>query len=48
MMNFQGNEFEMKTREERSLSADGKVLTIVTTRSNPQGDRTSKQVFNKQ
>ena len=41
-------DFEIGVIEELSLSEDGKVLTIKTTRSTPQGENTSKQVFNKQ
>ncbi len=41
-------DFEIGMIEEYSLSEDGKVLTIKTTRSSPQGENTSKQVFNKQ
>jgi hypothetical protein len=44
----QGDTREVSTHEEYTLSADGKTLTITTTRPTPQGDRTSKQVFNKQ
>jgi hypothetical protein len=40
-------EFDISIKTEYSLSADGKVLTITTTRSTPQGDNTSKQVYNK-
>jgi hypothetical protein len=41
-------EFDLGRKEEWELSADGKVLTITVTDSNPMGDRTSKQVYNKQ
>jgi len=41
-------DFEIATKDEWSLSADGKVLTITSTRSTPAGDNTSKQVYNKQ
>ena len=47
-VNFQGNEFEVETQEVRSLSADGKTMTVETTTTTPQGDRTGKQVYNKQ
>jgi len=41
-------DMEMPFKEEYSLSADGKVLTVTTTSATPQGDqRTSKQVYNK-
>jgi hypothetical protein len=46
-VSFQGNEFEIATREVRSLSADGKTMTVETTSTTPQGDRTSKQIYNK-
>lgn len=39
--------FSISTREERSLSADGKEMTIQTTASTPQGDIDNKQVFTK-
>lgn len=39
---------EMPFKEEYSLSADGKVLTVISTSSNPQGEQqTRKQVYNK-
>lgn len=41
-------DMEMGSIEEYSLSEDGKILTIKATRSTPMGERTSKQVFNKQ
>jgi hypothetical protein len=41
-------EFEMEIKDEYSLSADGKVLTVSTTRTTPGGEQTSKQVYNKQ
>jgi len=41
-------EMEIATKEAYSLSEDGKVLTITTTRTTPQGERTTKQVYNKQ
>lgn len=41
-------DMEIGSVEEYSLSEDGKILTIKSTRSTPQGERTSKQVFNKQ
>ena len=44
----QRGEMEIATKEIYSLSADGKVLTITTTRTTPQGERTTKQVYNKQ
>lgn len=47
-MSTQSGNFDMKVKEEMSLSKDGKELTIKTTRSTPRGDRTSKLVFVKQ
>ena len=41
-------EFEIEIKDEYSLSADGKVLTVSTTRTTPGGEQTSKQVYNKQ
>ncbi len=40
-------EMEMKFKEVYSLSADGKTLTVTSTNSTPNGERTSKQVYNK-
>jgi hypothetical protein len=39
--------FSISTKEERTLSADGKEMTIQTTASTPQGDINNKQVFTK-
>lgn len=39
--------FSLTTKEERSLSTDGKEMTIQTTASTPQGDINNKQVFTK-
>jgi hypothetical protein len=46
-VSFQGNEFEITTREVRSLSADGNTMTVETTNTTPQGERTTRQVYNK-
>src|SRR5207247_3592228 len=40
-------DFEVQVKEEFSLSADGKTLTVHTTRNTPMGENTMKQVFNK-
>jgi hypothetical protein len=40
-------EFDIETKDVYSLSADGKVLTVTTTRTTPQGDNTTKTVYNK-
>jgi hypothetical protein len=39
--------FSLTTKEERTLSADGKEMTIQTTASTPQGEVNNKQVFTK-
>jgi hypothetical protein len=41
-------DFEITTKDEYSLSSDGKVLTVTTTTTTPQSDNTAKQVYNKQ
>ncbi len=38
---------EMQFKEAYALSDDGKVLTVTSTTNTPQGERTSKQVYNK-
>ncbi len=38
---------EMPFKESYTLSADGKVLTVTSTRPSPDGERTVKQVYNK-
>jgi hypothetical protein len=38
----------VKTKEVRTLSDDGKTMTVTTTRDTQQGTRTSKTVFDKQ
>ena len=43
----QRGDFDLEIKEVYSLSSDGKVLTIQTTRNTPMGENTSKQVFNK-
>lgn len=43
----QFGEREMQFKEVYALSADGKVLTVTSTMNSPQGERTSKQVYNK-
>jgi hypothetical protein len=39
--------FALTTKEERTLSADGKEMTIHTTATTPQGDIDNKQVYTK-
>jgi hypothetical protein len=46
-MSTQRGDMEIPTKEVYSLSADGKVLTIETTRSTRRGDMKGKQVYNK-
>ena len=40
-------DFDIKSKDEYALSEGGKVLTITSTTSSQQGERTAKQVFNK-
>ncbi len=47
-MQTQRGDFDIDIKEEYALSADGKVLTIQTTRNTPGGENTLKQVYNKQ
>lgn len=47
-VNTPNGEFEIEIKDEYSLSADGKVLTVTTTRTTPGGEQTAKQVYNKQ
>ena len=42
---FQG--MSITTKETRSLSSDGKEMTVETAATTPQGERNSKQVFTK-
>jgi len=44
---FNGNDFKATTTEKMSLSADGKVLTIVRHSESPRGAADSTLVFNK-
>ena len=41
-------DMQVKTKEVRSLSADGKTMTVVTTSTTPQGERTRTTIFDKQ
>ena len=43
-----GQSYSTQVKEEYSLSKDGKVLTLKTTRISNRGTETSKQVFNRQ
>ena len=36
------------SKEVRTLSEDGKIMTVVTTRTTPNGEQTSKRVYDKQ
>lgn len=47
-MSRQGESYNMPIKEEYSVSKDGKVLIIKTTRTTPRGEATIKQVFNRQ
>ena len=38
----------VNSKEVRSLSADGTMMTVVTTRTTPNGEQTTKRVFDKQ
>jgi hypothetical protein len=46
-INSPRGDFDLQVKEEFSLSADGKTLTVQTTRDTPMGENTSKQVFTK-
>ncbi len=45
---FNGNAFEVKGSDTWTISADGKVVTLVGKYSGPQGETTSKMVYDKQ
>ena len=47
-MSMGGNEMKVTTHEGRSLSADGKHMTVVTTMTTPRGERTRKAVYDRQ
>jgi hypothetical protein len=46
-MSTPNGDFDIGIKNEYALSEGGKTLTITTTRSQPDGDRTSKQVYTK-
>ena len=46
-MSTPNGDFDIGIKNEYALSEGGKTLTITTTRSQPDGDRTSKQVYSK-
>ena len=46
--NGQNGPVTTSSKEVRTLSADGKVMTITTTRQTPNGETTTKQVYDKQ
>lgn len=48
MLNFDGQTFDVKGTETWTLSGDGKTLTVQTNAASPQGDITSKAVYDKQ
>ena len=47
-LDFNGQTFDVKGTETWTLSSDGKTLTVQTNASSPQGDITSKAVYDKQ
>jgi hypothetical protein len=47
-MNGPNGAMTMSSKEVRTLSEDGKTMTVVTTRSGPNGEVTSKRVYDKQ
>lgn len=48
MMSFNGNSFEIKSKENWSISADAKVLTIESETTTQMGVTNTKLVYNKQ
>jgi hypothetical protein len=46
--NGQNGAMTITSKEVRALSADGKVMTVTTTRTTPNGEQTSKRVYDKQ
>jgi hypothetical protein len=46
-MSTPNGDVELAVKDEYAVSDDGTVLTLTSTRTTPQGDRTSKQVYNK-
>ncbi len=46
--NMRGRDYSTTVKEEYTLSKGGKTLTIKTTRSTPRGERSFKQVFDRQ
>ena len=47
-MQTPNGERTIKSKEVRSLSKDGKTMTVTTTTESPMGTRTNKRVFDKQ
>lgn len=45
---FNGNSFEVSVKQAWTLSADGKTLTVANSVSSPQGEFSSKAVYDKQ
>ena len=47
-MSTPNGDMTITAKEVRSVSADGKTMTVVTTSQSPMGDRTTKRVYDKQ
>ena len=47
-MNGQNGPMTITSKEVRTLSDDGKTMTVVTTRTTPNGEQTTKRVYDKQ
>lgn len=47
-MSGPNGDMTITSKEVRTLSEDGKTMTVVTTRVTPQGERTTKAVYDKQ
>ena len=47
-MSGPNGDMTITSKEVRTLSEDGKTMTVVTTRTTPQGERTTKAVYDKQ
>ncbi len=46
--NGQNGEMTITSKEVRTLSADGKMMTVTATRTTPNGETTTKRVYDKQ
>jgi hypothetical protein len=47
-MSGPNGDMQVTSKEVRSLSADGKTMTVVTTSQGPNGETTRKMVYDKQ